>query len=79
MNIYLIRHGNKKLGLFNEDVNLSELGYKQADITGKRLKEYDIDIIYSSSLRRYIQTAEKINEHLKVDIKIREELKKHLI
>lgn len=75
MNIYLIRHGNKELGLFNENVNLSELGFKQADITGKRLKEYDIDIIYSSPLKRSVQTAEKINEYLKVDIEIREELK----
>lgn len=75
MNIYLVRHGSKEEGLFNEDLNLSELGCRQADITGQRLKKYNIDIIYSSHLKRAIQTAEVINQHLNVKIEKKEYLR----
>ncbi len=74
MNIYLVRHGKQIGGTCNEDVELSELGCKQADLTGQRLKKYDIDIIFCSHLIRAVKTAEVINRYTNVGIETREEL-----
>jgi broad specificity phosphatase PhoE len=51
------------------------VGYKQADMLGKRLKKYGIDKIYSSKMVRAIQTAQEINKHLGVEIVVRPELR----
>ncbi len=62
--IVLLRHGeslwNKK-GLFTgwTDVDLSSLGKKQAQESGKKLKKnnFNFDLAYSSYLKRVIKTA----------------------
>ena len=55
--IYIIRHGHSlgnltRTFLGHVDLDLSDLGYKQADCTADALKNEKIDIIYSSDLSR---------------------------
>lgn len=64
MNIYLIRHGRQCSKLCNIDVELSSEGREQADLVGKRLKNYDMDVVYSSQLIRAKETADIINSYL---------------
>ncbi len=64
MNIYLIRHGRQNSKLCNVDVELSSEGREQAHLVGKRLKNYDIEAVYSSDLIRAVETADIINEYL---------------
>ena len=60
--IIIIRHGQsignkERIILGHTDLDLSELGYKQADCTAEHLKNEKIDIIYSSDLKRAYNTA----------------------
>lgn len=64
MNIYLIRHGRQNSTLCNVDVELSKEGREQADLVGKRLRNYEIDAVYSSQLLRAKETADIMNTHL---------------
>ena len=60
--LILIRHG-ESLGnasrtlLGHTDLDLSELGYRQAECTAKALQNVKIDCIYSSDLKRAYNTA----------------------
>jgi broad specificity phosphatase PhoE len=56
MKIYLLRHGQTNLnrdgkyqGIVDKDLN--EFGRTQAELLGKRLKKYNIDIIYCIDLK----------------------------
>lgn len=66
--LYFIRHG-QSLGnkthtfLGHTDLDLSELGYRQAECTAKYLNNIDIDSVYSSDLLRAYSTC---NEYLKL-------------
>lgn len=64
MNIFLIRHGKTQLNQSNthqySSTPLSERGLREAKSIADRLKEAEIDIIYSSPLLRAKQTAEEI-------------------
>ncbi|MGB9779388.1 MAG: histidine phosphatase family protein [Caldanaerobacter sp.] len=69
--LYIARHGQSKWNLENrmqgmKDIELSELGIKQADLLAKRLEEENIEIIYSSDLKRAYMTAEIIAERIKI-------------
>lgn len=75
VNLYLIRHGRQNSKLCNVDVELSSEGMFQAELLRDRLKNYEIDALYSSNLLRARQTAEIINKALWLPIKIREEIK----
>lgn len=60
--IIIVRHGQSignatKTVLGHTDLDLSELGYKQAEVTANALKNEKIDIIYSSDLKRAYNTA----------------------
>ncbi len=60
--IILIRHGQslgnaKQVLLGHTDLDLTELGYRQAEATAKALAEERIDVIYSSDLIRAMNTA----------------------
>lgn len=61
-----VHHTNGMVGSWT-DWDLTELGKKQADNIGKRLKE-DLEgkdvILYSSDLKRAKQTAEEISKYL---------------
>ena len=71
--IYFTRHGQtfwnverRMQGQSNSD--LTPLGVKQAIALGKRLKDTELDVIYSSSLSRSMRTAELIRGKRKLDI-----------
>ncbi len=76
----MIRHGQTKWNLEgryqgDKDIELTDLGIKQAELTAKYLKNVDFANIYSSPLKRTIATARKIKESRNQDIIIRENLK----
>jgi broad specificity phosphatase PhoE len=80
MNIYLFRHGQTNLnksGKFQSviDKDLNELGKKQAELLGKRIQKYHIDIIYSSDLKRVVETSKILNNYIGTEIIIKEELR----
>lgn len=63
--IYLVRHGQtawNKEEIFRgrTDVPLDETGLKQAELVGQYFKGMEIQAIYSSSLSRAWQTAQKV-------------------
>ena len=62
--VLLIRHGRQCSKLCNVDVELDEAGREQALLLGKRLVNTPVEKIYSSDLKRAIETAEIINENL---------------
>ena len=60
--IILVRHGQSignqsRIFLGHTDLDLSDLGYKQAECTAEHLKNEKIDYIYSSDLIRAYNTA----------------------
>lgn len=63
---YLIRHGDKQKTIGNPP--LSELGIKQAELTGEHLKSLQIKAIYSSPFLRTFQTAEIISNFFNLPI-----------
>jgi len=74
--LVLLRHGQSQWNLENKftgfvDVDLSELGEKEARIAGERLKDARFDQVFTSTLKRAIRTAEialdqsSVNDHLK--------------
>lgn len=78
MNIYFVRHGesegNAKKVTQSKDTPLSAKGKKQATALAKRLKNIDIDFIYTSHLKRTRQTAEIISKEVNKPIKLWEDL-----
>ncbi|HKL98780.1 MAG TPA: histidine phosphatase family protein [Mobilitalea sp.] len=75
ISLFLIRHGRQNSILCNVDVELSLEGRAQAELLRDRLFNYNIDAIYTSNLIRARQTADIINQKLKLPIEIRENLK----
>ena len=62
MKIYFVRHGQslgnaKHTLLGHTDLDLSELGYKQARATAEAMREINIDAIFASDLKRAFNTA----------------------
>ncbi len=60
--IILIRHGHSlgnltRTFLGHTDLDLSDLGYKQVNSTAEHLKNEKIDVIYSSDLKRALNSA----------------------
>ena len=73
--LILVRHGesmaNEK-GIFvgHTDVELTERGYKQAEITAKYIAgNYSINTLYASDLKRAYKTGEAIAKELGITIK----------
>lgn len=72
--LILIRHGYSEAnhdGTFTgqRDVNLTEIGYKQAEITADYIvSNYKVDGIYSSDLKRAYNTAKPLADKLGLDI-----------
>ena len=76
MKLWLIRHGEKEPYIGDVDkIKLTEKGHRQADLLGKRLKDQNIEIMFSSTMCRAMQTAEEINKYVNVNIEYRDELK----
>ena len=70
MEIYLIRHGRQCDTRCNVDVALSEAGFRQADLVGRRMKDWNIQKVYSSDMIRARQTAETANKYWNVELEI---------
>lgn len=62
--IFLIRHGRQSSSDCNVNVSLAPAGIRQAILTGERLKQYKIDVLYSSTLIRAVETADYIRKEL---------------
>ena len=79
--LILIRHGESEYNLVRRytgqtDVDLTDKGRLQAAITGEFiLKNYEIDEVWSSDLRRAIDTARPIAEPLGLEIKTDQRLR----
>lgn len=72
--IYLIRHARQNITAFNEDVPLSNTGLRQAELLKERLKGEKFDKLYSSALKRAIETSDILNENWNMQIERRAEL-----
>ena len=82
MNIYVIRHGQTNTdGSVNldgyPDGSLTKVGLTQAHLTGKQLSKVAFNAIYSSDLKRALQTSEIVagyhqNLQVTIDKQIRE-------
>lgn len=69
MNIYLIRHGETDWNSVRKyqgrmDIELNAKGIDEANSVGNKLENYNIDCIYSSTLKRAMKTAEIINSYV---------------
>jgi broad specificity phosphatase PhoE len=78
--IYLVRHGitasnKKKIYMGQSDEGLDEEGVKQANILGMRLKGEGISKIYTSPVKRALQTAEILNNYLLTGVLLEEDLR----
>ena len=76
--IFLVRHGQDMdniKGILNgrRDTGLTELGKEQAKIVADKLKDDNIQVIYSSPLKRAFQTAKIIAKELNIEEVIIEE------
>ena len=61
--LILLRHGQSQWNLENrftgwEDVGLSDAGREEARSAGEKLRELTIDVVYTSALKRAIDTAQ---------------------
>ena len=74
MNIYLTRHGQTEWNIESKlqgwgDSPLTEKGVSDAKLLGNRLKDIDFDIIYCSTSKRAIHTADIIKGHRNIEVK----------
>lgn len=69
--IILVRHGRQNSSKCNVDVALSPEGILQAELLAKRLEGQNFDIMYTSTLKRAIQTGDIINQALKLNVERR--------
>ena len=77
--LILARHGEtvwnvEKIYRGRADVNLDEVGVKQAGLLGKYLSNWELEAIYSSPLRRAIDTANIIARYQNIGVHIAEGL-----
>jgi broad specificity phosphatase PhoE len=77
--LILARHGEtvwnvEKIYRGRTDVNLDEVGIKQAELLGKYLSNWELEAIYSSPLKRALDTANIIASYQKVGVYIAEGL-----
>jgi broad specificity phosphatase PhoE len=79
MQLILIRHGetlsNKEKRIQGiSDVELSTVGIEQAQLLALSLKDHPIKAIYTSPLKRTLQTAEIINEFHRKELHVDQDL-----
>jgi len=77
--LILARHGEtawnfEKIYRGRSDVDLDEVGIKQAELLGKYLSNYGLEAIHSSPLKRALDTANIIARYQKIDVQIAEGL-----
>lgn len=77
--LILARHGEtvwniEKIYRGRADVNLDEMGIKQAELLGNYLSHWGLEAIYSSPLRRSLETANIIARYQKISVHIAKDL-----
>lgn len=77
--LILARHGEtmwnvERVFRGRADVNLDEIGIKQAELLGKYLSNWELEAIYSSPVKRALDTANIIARRQKVSVHIAEGL-----
>jgi broad specificity phosphatase PhoE len=77
--LILARHGEtawnvEKIYRGRSDVGLDEVGIKQAELLGKYVSNYGLEAIYSSPLKRALDTANVIARYQNIDVQIAEGL-----
>jgi broad specificity phosphatase PhoE len=75
MEIILVRHGQTEWNTGRvyrgrADVGLDEVGMKQAELLGGYLAELKLDAVYSSPLRRALDTAVAVAQHQAIDVQV---------
>ena len=75
MDLILVRHGEipsniKRVYAGRSPEYLTDRGIRQAEEVSARLSNLNIDVIYTSPIRRAVQTAEIINAQLNVALEI---------
>jgi len=75
--LILARHGEtvwniEKIYRGRADINLNEMGIRQAELLGKYLSNWELEAIYSSPLRRALDTANIIARYQKISVHIAE-------
>ena len=73
MNLYVVRHGQTDWNVQgfiqgSTNIELNSTGIEQANKTAELLKDIDFSAIYSSPLKRTLDTARAINKYHNVDI-----------
>jgi len=73
--LILVRHGQtvwnvEKIYRGRADVDLDEVGIKQAELLGKYLSNWELEAIYSSPLKRALATANIIARYHKIGVYI---------
>ncbi|MBO6108436.1 MAG: histidine phosphatase family protein, partial [Eubacterium sp.] len=72
--LFFIRHGRQDSKLCNTDVSLSREGREQAKLAALRLKNYGMEKIYSSDLKRAMETAEIIADELGLSYEVLQDI-----
>jgi len=77
--LILARHGEtvwniEKIYRGRADINLNEMGIRQAELLGEYLSNWGLEAIYSSPLRRALDTANIIARYQKISVHIAEGL-----
>jgi broad specificity phosphatase PhoE len=77
--LILARHGEtvwnvEKIYRGRTDVNLDEVGIRQAELLGKYLNNWELEAIYSSPLKRALDTANIIACYQKISVHVAEGL-----
>jgi broad specificity phosphatase PhoE len=73
--IILVRHGETQWNVQEVfrgriDIELNETGLRQAELLAEYLSRLNIDAVYSSPLKRALNTAQAIASHHKLEVKI---------
>ncbi len=71
--VIIVRHGRTEWNRVERfrgrvDIGLDEVGMKQAEVAAKRIREWPISAIYSSPLRRAMDTSEIIAAPLRLNV-----------
>ena len=72
--LVIVRHGRTEWNRVERfrgrvDINLDEVGIKQAEAAARRISEWQVSTIYSSPLRRALATAEIIARSFSLEVK----------
>lgn len=75
MELIIVRHARPLASQDSADPPLSDLGLRQAELVGERLKGEAISHVISSTMLRAQQTAAPLAKHLGLDIECRDDLR----